>query len=104
MTNEKIKEKLDILWNEGRLVEESTSKLNEYLILVSNFYTESKSVNAVDTIRVSIISSIIQQRYFANIKRQNTVYAWIIFMLVGVSVLVNLQVLLNNINWIWWLS
>lgn len=101
MTNEVTKEKLDVLWDEGGIIEESNDKLNEYLILVSNFYSESEGVNAVDTIRVSIISSIIQQRYFINIKRQNTVYAWVIFLLVAISTLVNLQAVLQNMSWIW---
>ncbi len=101
MTNEVTKEKLDVLWDEGGIIEESNDKLNEYLILVSNFYSESEGVNAVDTIRVSIISSIIQQRYFINIKRQNTIYAWVIFLLVAISTLVNLQAVLQNMSWIW---
>lgn len=101
MTDKVTKEKLDILWNEGGLIEESNDKLNQYLILVSNFYSESAGVNTANTIRVSIISSILQQRYFINIKRQNTVYAWVIFLLVAISTLVNLQTILQNISWIW---
>lgn len=101
MKNEVTKGKLDILWNEGTLIEESNDKLNQYLILVSNFYSESAAVNTVDTVRVSIISSILQQRYFINIKRQNTLYAWVIFLLVAIGTLVNLQTILQNISWIW---
>jgi hypothetical protein len=102
MSTEITQTKLDILWDEGKLIDAPTDILNDYLLHVSNLYSEDISQNTVNKIRVSIIISILQQRYFISIKRQNTLYAWVIFLLVAISTLVNFQTILQNMSWIWY--
>lgn len=93
------KKKLDDLWNNGKILDESDEKLRNYLKELSTYYTFDDSAYSINILRVSIINSIRQQRHIDKIETRNTIYTWIIIILTIVGILANLQDLVKTIQW-----